>query len=270
MPLYDRVYEKIRQVDPDTIVFYEPVTWGLMSTSGVLGTGFTHPPGNDSMRTSLSWHFYCWVLNFGVDPVKNDTIPAFYKVFCDDWQLNDYFNIVKFDSKKLGGGPTFLTEFGTCVYKDPVSQKINVDDCKATLDATDVHIQSWTYWDSDFYDDDFQVDHIILDAFSRVYPTATNGVPLNLHYNSTTKFFTYSFDLNTSSKNQASLTTDIFVPVHLYPNGFDVTVSSNLKWTFDAASSKIYLTLQSQILDDFENRHNYMLSTVSSVTVQPK
>lgn len=28
MPLYDRVYSKIRQIDTETIVMYEPVTWG--------------------------------------------------------------------------------------------------------------------------------------------------------------------------------------------------------------------------------------------------
>lgn len=157
MPLYDRVYEKIRKYDTQTIVFYEPVTWGVMSNGTFFGTGFDHPPGHDAKGTALSWHYYCWLLNIDKDPVTNDTIPTFVKQFCDQWQLNDYFETVEFDLKRFGGGASFLTEFGVCIFRDPVSGKINLDECKAAMDAADKYLVSWAYWDSDFYDDNFQV-----------------------------------------------------------------------------------------------------------------
>jgi endoglycosylceramidase len=270
LPLYDRVHAKIRAIDPETLIFYEPVTWGIMSTSGTFGTGFTHPPGNDAKGTILSWHYYCWVLQNGEDPIKNDTVMEFYRVFCDKWQINEYFDTVEKDTKRLGGGPSFLSEFGVCVYIDPITHDRNIDECKPALIISDSRLTSWTYWDSNFYDFKRHVDYLIVNEFSRVYPTATNGIPLSLFYNSTTRFFSYSFDWNTSSKNQASLTTDIFIPQHLYPNGFNVTVSSNLQWTFDQTSSKLILSLQNSLLDNFDNLSSLITSTVSSITVKSK
>lgn len=110
MPMYDSLYEEIRRHDNQTIVMYEPVTWGLMSNKQLLGTGFDHPPGNDPTRTSLSWHYYCWIIQINSDPLKNGTYPFIDKVFCDDWQLNDYFRTIQADvATNLGNGPTFLT-----------------------------------------------------------------------------------------------------------------------------------------------------------------
>lgn len=157
MPLYDRVYEKIRQYDKQTIVFYEPVTWGVMSNGSAFGTGFDHPPGHDKIGTAFSWHYYCWLLNFDTDPIHNDTMPVFVKQLCDSLQLNLYFETVETDLKRFGGGASFLTEFGVCIFKDPVSGKINLDECKAAMDAADRYLVSWTYWESDFYNDNFEV-----------------------------------------------------------------------------------------------------------------
>jgi hypothetical protein len=117
-----------------------------MSTSDVWGTGFTHAPGNDSVGTVLSWHYYCWLFTTGQDPVTNDTIPEFDRVFCDDWQINDYFSIVEKESDRLNsGGPSFLTEFGECLFVDPVTHHKNVDVCRPPLYASDRHFESWTY-----------------------------------------------------------------------------------------------------------------------------
>jgi len=62
LPLYDRAYETIRKYDSDTLVFYEPVTWGVLSDGKFFGTGFNRPPGNDLKKTVFSWHYYCWLL----------------------------------------------------------------------------------------------------------------------------------------------------------------------------------------------------------------
>lgn len=50
------------------------------------------------------------------------------------------------------GGASFLTEFGLCAPDgDPLS--INTIECNAVLKMADSHLQSWTYWDSGFFDD---------------------------------------------------------------------------------------------------------------------
>jgi endoglycosylceramidase len=52
LPSYDKISNKIREVDNDTLIFYEPVTWGMVfpeeentSKIPILGSGFTHVPG---------------------------------------------------------------------------------------------------------------------------------------------------------------------------------------------------------------------------------
>ena len=55
MPLYDKVYDVIRQFDPETIIFYEPVTWSVMSSEKYIGTGFERPPSK--WKINLNYFF---------------------------------------------------------------------------------------------------------------------------------------------------------------------------------------------------------------------
>jgi hypothetical protein len=78
---------------------------------------------------------------------------------------------------------------------------------------------------------------IILDlvnVFSRVYPKSTNGIPINLSFNTTTKDFVYTFDVEIGSNDNP---TEIFIPYHTYPFGFEVIVSDHLKWSFHKEDS---------------------------------
>lgn len=270
LPMYDRVYEKIRKIDTETIVMYEPVTWGLMSNKSDWGTGFDHPPGNDSYGTSLAWHYYCWIINVDPDPIRNESLPDYIRGICDEWQLPLYFETVRNDVIRLGGGASFITEFGTCNFNDPVTGKLNLEQCSIVMDGADKYFVPWTYWDSDFYSDDFKIVTDYIDIFARVYPIATNGYPISFLYNSTTRLFAYSFELNVSSREQASLNTEIFVPMYLYPKGFEVTVTSNLKWSFDKDSSRVLVSLNDSILNNFEQIEYLEFSTVSSVVIKSK
>ena len=50
-PLYEVVSGAIRGVDDETIVFYEPVTWGVVAPgSGIAGSGFDRVPGGDAYQ----------------------------------------------------------------------------------------------------------------------------------------------------------------------------------------------------------------------------
>jgi endoglycosylceramidase len=59
LPFYDNVYKTIRKYDNETLVMYEPVIYGNILNGKLVGTGFDRPPGNDSQRTILAWHYYC-------------------------------------------------------------------------------------------------------------------------------------------------------------------------------------------------------------------
>lgn len=115
-----------------------------------------------------------------------------------------------------------------------------------------------------------KINYEVLDAFSRVYPTATNGIPLAMYYNSTTRFFNYTFEMNMTTVNQARLTTDIFVPQHLYPKSFTVNVSSNLQWTFDQDSSKVLVSLKTELLNKLKEGklHLKRASSISTVEIR--
>jgi endoglycosylceramidase len=226
MPLYDRTSKTIRQFDNESLIFYEPVTWSVMSSSVQFGTGFDHPPGNDSERTVLSWHYYCWLTDFFPFPL--DPID---KKICDQVQLTASFEAVNVDMLSLGNGPSFLTEFGECSYTeldDP--NKLNTNECDAVINAADKYLVSWCYWDSIFYFDNLTIDYRLVDTYSRVYPVYTNGIPIALHFNITTKRFVYYFEMSNNGDNDG-IVTEISIPKHIYSflGGFDGELSSDLK-----------------------------------------
>ena len=78
--LYDRTWKTIRSHDPQALIFYEPVTWGVLLNENYFGSGFLRPPGNDKHKTVFTWHYYCWLLQFSKNPLINDTFTRFDKV----------------------------------------------------------------------------------------------------------------------------------------------------------------------------------------------
>ena len=55
------------------------------------------------------------------------------------------------------GGSSFLTEFGIC---DPNGDKQSIDtvECGFVMQEADEYLQSWTYWDSVFFNDSLHGD----------------------------------------------------------------------------------------------------------------
>lgn len=226
------------------------------------GTGFTRPPGNDPHRTVLAWHYYCWLLQFTPNPLRNGTYSAFDRIFCDSIQLKACFDSVRFDAILLGDGPTFLTEFGVCAFPinpDDRRSPRNTDECEYILEATDRYMQSWTYWDSNFYDNvTLEVIPEIVNLFSRVYPMAVNGVPNSMYFNVSSREFLLKFKMNVNNVKQAKSPTEIFIPVHVYePWGFNVRLSSNLDWSFDKATSRLLVVLIDEIVEMFEKNSDF-------------
>jgi endoglycosylceramidase len=269
MKLYDKTHESIRLYDSDTLIFYEPVTWGVLLNENYFGTGFLRPPGNDKQKTVFSWHYYCWLLQFAKNPLVNGTYPYFEKTFCDNVQLEASFQSVKIDLLTLGSGPSFLSEFGVCsFFRDDGT--LNTDECKEILNMSDKYFQSWTYWDSRFYTDDGQkvIDDIV-DIFSRVYPKATNGIPQFLNFNTSTKYFVYIFELNITSVEQAYYPTELFIPQHAYPNGFKVTIGIHYKWSYESEENILYINLSDDVINQFQLNKTYGFFHKCKVSIFP-
>lgn len=236
-PLYDNIHEIIRKVDQETLIFYEPVTWGALFNGNIWGSGFNRPPGNDTNGTVLAWHYYCWLLQFNANPLVNGSYPVFDRVFCDDLQRYFAFYAIQQDRQLLGSA-SFLTEFGVCDFGFNGTQ--NTQECEYILDSTDKFFESWTYWDSDFFTENFQINQQLVNIFSRIYPVSTSGTPLNMFYNTTTKVFVYSFQINPSIQAP----TEIFIPKHVYLNSeeFKVSASDNVKWEWNESQRLVVVT----------------------------
>ena len=143
-----------------------------------------------------------------------------------------------------------------------------MDECEYILEANDKFLQSWTYWDSNFYYyDTDEVNYQIVDVFSRVYPMATNGVPQSMSYNVTTQDFVYVYNLNVTSLRQATLQTEIFIPRHLYPSGVQVSVPSFLKWTYNQTSNRVLIDLAAEVVHKFYQDQKYFLVEQAEIRI---
>eukprot|EP01126_Amoeba_proteus_P055817 TRINITY_DN6951_c0_g2_i3.p1 TRINITY_DN6951_c0_g2~~TRINITY_DN6951_c0_g2_i3.p1 ORF type:complete len:466 (-),score=64.19 TRINITY_DN6951_c0_g2_i3:49-1446(-) len=183
-PFYAFLSSAIRQNDLDHLIFYEPVTWGMVFEGKVVGSGFSQVPGGDDFRNRsvLSYHYYC--SSFGSE-----------RVLCDDVIGPEIFRAIGEDLAAMGGS-SMLTEFGG---PDTIPETVDV------MDTADDFLQSWLLWD-----DFSQVPSGDLKAILiRTYARAVAGKPLTMKFDSKTNDFHFCFLLDLSIKAP----TEIFVPV---------------------------------------------------------
>eukprot|EP00966_Prymnesium_polylepis_P124165 2871070-Prymnesium_polylepis.1 len=120
-----------------------------------------------------------------------------------------------------------MTEFGGEYFTpDPTKpQSIETLEEVWLLDEADARLQSWTFWDlSHFYDyptavpgcKNHDAECRSLKFMSRPYAQAVAGTPLAMHLDSATGVFTLRF----SPDAAIQAPTEIFLPPHRYPEGF--------------------------------------------------
>ncbi len=227
-PVYDILNKAIRVQDTETLVFYEPVTWGVLLNGEVLGSGFDRVPGGGQYRNRsvLAYHYYCWILN--IDD-EYHPYPIIDKVICDHGLGPDIFETVAKDIAKTGGS-SFLTEFGLCSPDWNPNSTATIE-CNFVMATADKHLQSWAYWDGGFFDDHGHVQIHIAKAFSRPYARATAGIPLEMSFNPSTARFDFKYTV----KSSINANTEIYVPPLHYPRGFSVSISPGVIWHFNDA-----------------------------------
>ncbi|TGZ69808.1 hypothetical protein CRM22_003531 [Opisthorchis felineus] len=229
LPVYDYLVQRIRQVDSNTLIFYEPMTYSLFLP--IVGrTGLSRVPGfhtdpEERNRSVLSYHYYCWVLWFS-DPRRK--MSWFQRELCDNTIITKAFKTAQASRKKTGGG-MFLTGFGRCA-PDGNERSINTIECNTILQTADERLQSWTYWGGDFLDDSGKPIGEQLNYFSRPYPQRTMGTSERLKFNVRNGSLEYSFltkPAKVTQENKIILSMYLPSTVH-YPHGMAVYVEPDV------------------------------------------
>ena len=251
-PLYESLNAAIRSVDNQTIIFYEPVTWGMVFPgNGTRGSGFSRVPGGPAYadRSVMSWHYYCWIL------AVHDKHPygRTKRTICDSLLGPKVFDSVQSDIKRVGGG-AFLTEFGTC-EPDGNPNTTETIECDFVLKLADKHLQSWTYWDSNFFNNTVRYD--VVRPFARAYARAVAGIPVSMTFDLKSRTFNFVFDLDPN----IPAPTEVFLPPLQYPTGFSVTVSPGLQWSFHKESNVLLIS---------RHANSLMVKSRESISVVPK
>lgn len=224
--VYDRTFKEINKLDSETLLFYEPVTWGVYGSGNITGTGFLKLPGGEEFvnRSVLSYHHYCWLLE---KKQPSDDYPMFLRFLCDNIAGSRVIpNVLK--SARRTGGSMFLTEFGIC-EPDGNPQSINTVECNFIMSQADEYFQSWNYWDSHLFDDNGDPKPYAVEGFTRPYARAIAGNPIKMNFNTKSKVFQFEYlaaDIN-------DLTTEIFLPEVHYQEGMDFQISWNADWNYD-------------------------------------
>lgn len=131
--MHDAVAKAIRREDSAHIVFFEPVTWGMLEDGNVSGSGFTHVPGGEqySNVSAYAYHYYC-----NSFAAQSSGRPA---GLCDAALAPSVFRAVEEDMARLGGS-SMMTEGMACDQNNATKQL----ECIAVQEQLDRHLFSWT------------------------------------------------------------------------------------------------------------------------------
>jgi endoglycosylceramidase len=210
-----RVFAAIRQADPSTLVFYEPlVTFnsGVATNMGAIG----------DPSAGFSFHDYCFTSGPGCEPGES-------QVFSNA------------DARAVQtGDATLNTEFGASNDYADIGRIVTI---------ADQHMTGWLYWqysgagdvttsgtfsteavvqDPSMPPHGKNVNFVKLKVLERPYPQVVAGTPQQYGFDPGTAAFVLRYSTaraDGSGPFAASSETEVFVPALQYPFGYAVTVS---------------------------------------------
>ena len=215
MPFYNKISDEIREYDYNRILFYEPVTWGMIYDNKIFGNGFNQVPGKIYTNTSIySYHYYCSSFVF-----NSQNKPILRREICDKYLAPEIFkNTLKYISKV--GGSSFMTEFGICLKNDMT------DECKYVIDTANKYFQSWTDY-TYAQTETLNFTKNWTSIYSRPYAQAISGTPLNI---SNINNLDFCFNIDISIKEPSII---------FYKNFTNISVTKNLN--YNITNNLIYL-----------------------------
>ena len=229
-PLFDqqlsafvqRVRTKIREVDPSTLVFYEP---NVLFNNGA----DTQLANFGDKNAGMSFHDYCLTANEG---------GSGYGQECRQFDSMVFDNADK--RSNATGDALLLTEFGATDDRGALLGPLGI---------ADQHMMSWQEWHYCGCDDptttgagDKQaivLDHkkapsgdnlktTTLDVLSRPYPRLISGTPDSWSFDPDTHQFTFGYDPRQRVDGSAPFgygsRSEVVIPERQYPNGYSADV----------------------------------------------
>ncbi|KAG2377959.1 hypothetical protein C9374_008581 [Naegleria lovaniensis] len=222
LPLYKQVYQSIRSVNNNHLVFFEQAVTDLLSS------GFDESPlgTQDLDKQVFSYHVYCFDVNSTGDPNNR-----FLCQIGDDAVLGaKEYDVKRF---KTGG---FMTEFGALSNFTQSAHEI-----EWITGLADEYLRSWTYWQFKYYNDvttaaspptiesfygpNGELQSRKVKALSRTYAQAVCGNPTRMTFDPAFSEFYLSFNYVKSLNCDSQPTVVYFNQEFYYPTGFNVQVT---------------------------------------------
>ncbi len=219
LPFYDIVSSKIREIDDKHLIFYEPVTWGMIFNGDVIGSGFNHTPNSRSDSSVFSFHYYCWWYS---DPNNDLTRQT-----CDKLFGPKVFEQAIRETKEIGGA-TMLTEWGQGCNYDNENYNDKENECNVIMDLGDQWFVSWTDWyfGERLNQPSFPLTENARKLFGRIHARSIAGKPIQMKFDVESRSFDLCFEV---LDEVTSSITELYVPFTIhYPNGVTIETSKNL------------------------------------------
>lgn len=229
--MHDAVAAGVRQVDTTHIIFYEPVTWGMIFDGNVSGSGFEHVPGGYEWKnaSAYAYHYYCmsWLPGWENEPVRR-------KLLCDAAIAPSVFRAVGDDIDRIGGA-AMMTEGLACNQDNETQQQ----ECIFVQNQLDANLFSWTDY-GDSQGEAWDVHPVQQRLWARTYARAVAGTPINMTFDITKSSKPFEFCFLINRRIQAPTEVWTSTKFH-YPSGVLVTKSSNLEVVPDEARDGVFL-----------------------------
>jgi endoglycosylceramidase len=234
-PFYQRMIGRIRAVDPDGWIFFEPLFLVPAGGGRSYVERLTDPRAGEPR---LAWfpHLYSAAVEFNgaYTPATDPTIP--------NWKASRAV-----EGAALGT-PVLIGEFGVI---DSIANGIS--HLRDVLDMADRATSGWAYWE--YNSDAFGflrpdgTEKPKAAVLVRTYPRAVAGRPLHIRYDAATHAFALVF-----AETGVPGPTEIYVPAaRYYPSGFDFTVSDpDGTWTSSWDADREILSIWT---DPAQSRH---------------
>jgi hypothetical protein len=134
---YDAVASAVRAVDTETMILYEPVTFGMLADGPVFGDGFARVPINSTYASTsaLSVHYYCF--SFGNVSAVCDALigpDVFAASLNDTSTTGSIVEATYVVTQGMLGGGLIMTEMQGCQY---------LHECVETFAEADGALVSW-------------------------------------------------------------------------------------------------------------------------------
>jgi endoglycosylceramidase len=217
----DRVSRAIRLLDPERIIFYEPLTFTAAGMPANLP-----PPAVKG--AAYAPHFYDPTLGF-VHDQPYDLDPSRMQKVMDRYEK---------EAGWMGDIPWLMGEFGITTHADNWQQYL-----RDFYNSLDDHMASGTLWEygkgsmgplnPDGTDKTEFTDQIV-----RTYPQRVAGKPVSFGFDPITRVFTLTYN----RVDGVTGPTEIFIPeARHYPNGFRiVSADKNMKTEWDGRILKVW------------------------------